>query len=936
MTTTPAEKPIDLTRWNRAGLSRFQFSDGNAANWLDFLRKRLRDRLAEAELQGANWPQLNPDALFTPQESLEHLGNQYINATGDHGWEILRSFARAIHVCTTHLDAYTNEGYLRTATQWESLRRLIAMLDYSPAPPASASTSIALLVKEGLTGTVTAGLQLNDKPTKGSPLTFETLADLDVDARLNQIHVKDWNKSQELFALVGNSAPIGDFPVTSEVESLSAGSFGVLQADAEDGETREFIPIRIRSVSNSSIGLTNLESGAASQTWKHHQLTLHSLPKSRAKPLLAGDDTLVFAEPVNLAVGEMLAWNANANNKFTRFLKVKAVENRRVRVELKPGAAAQMPGVGDVLFKMVNVFGTDGAAYVPLLSKRRSHIIDNNFNIAPTSDGVYDDDGVLQSERLVIVDALAPYRYVPNSPQEAGTVTGIGPSALAFSGKPRGMSSGSPIVLEFSDDSLVAAAVQEISETDEGFDVILDPVALPQNLTAAYWDFQNETRPTDYDKNVTQLTGEESLALELDADDWPDLLVTGREIILHDADLSIAAKCSVATTDPHTGTVTLSAAVPAALDAKGIERHFTKHASVFLANVITAGHGESTNLRVLGSGDASNAEPEFDLDLENISFVADATFPSGVRADVEVTIGNRIWTQVGTIRDSTDTDSHYEVRPLSDGGLQFRFNRRLPTGSNNVFITVRKGVGLVGNLGRDSLVKLKQPYSLVTGVLQPLDASGGSDIEPTSSMRENAPESILTLNRAVSISDFSALATAHASIWQAQAFAATSDRPSRFRGEMVRVVAVPAGGGLLEELKSDLRIMLQSRAMPGVVVQVDDYRPLEFDLKVRIRIDTGAYDPDQVAFAVKTALESTFKAENRTLGDGLYRSQIYTVVEAIEGVQDSVCRIVAPPDKPLPPERIATFSGVIRALRARGGELLIVRDVAISYAEYAL
>ena len=140
----------DLTRWNRAGLSRFRYIDNNAVTYLEQLRQTLEDRFP-------NWKDLK---LEIPDPDLEKvtrrerddrlhqrqelLLEQYNGERRDWGWEIARSFARACHVLTEHIDAYANEGFLGTATQWDSVRRMVEMLDYHPAPPASASTVLVL------------------------------------------------------------------------------------------------------------------------------------------------------------------------------------------------------------------------------------------------------------------------------------------------------------------------------------------------------------------------------------------------------------------------------------------------------------------------------------------------------------------------------------------------------------------------------------------------------------------------------------------------------------------------------------------------------------------------------------------------------------------------------------------------------------------------
>ena len=159
----------DITRWNRAGLRRFQYVDANAATYLEELRVRLAERfpLWQAVQRSAEIEQYRRPRSAVP----------------DWGWEIARSLARACHVLGNHIDAFANESYLATATQWESLRRLVALVDYHPAPPASALTNLVLVAKPGASGTVPLGFAVS-AATPG--VMFETMEALAIDAALNE------------------------------------------------------------------------------------------------------------------------------------------------------------------------------------------------------------------------------------------------------------------------------------------------------------------------------------------------------------------------------------------------------------------------------------------------------------------------------------------------------------------------------------------------------------------------------------------------------------------------------------------------------------------------------------------------------------------------------------------------------------------------------
>ena len=313
-----------------------------------------------------------------------------------------------------------------------------------------------------------------------------------------------------------------------------------------------------------------------------------------------------------------------------------------------------------------------------------------------------------------------------------------------------------------------------------------------------------------------------------------------------------------------------------------------------LANVVLAGHGESRPWRVLGSGDGSKNNQCFTLEVEELSFVADTTLDSGVRAALTIKVGNEIWTQVDNLKDSTATAAHYQVRINEDGYgvIEFgdgRHGRRLPSGTNNLRVQLRQGGGLGGNLAAGSLVKPVQPHPLLQALSQPLASSGGNDREGNADLRQNAPASLLALHRAVSIKDAAQLARSHPSVWQAAAFRL---RPGLGRRERIEVVVMAAGGGLLSTgLKQAVQSWLVARCQPGMQVVVTDYQGVAFELAVTVRIRTGM-DPQSMKEQVESSLKSTLTLSRRELGQPLYRGEIYSIVNGVNGVENSSCDLL--------------------------------------------
>ena len=345
---------------------------------------------------------------------------------------------------------------------------------------------------------------------------------------------------------------------------------------------------------------------------------------------------------------------------------------------------------------------------------------------------------------------------------------------------------------------------------------------------------------------------------------------------------------------------------------------FTFGNTLVAANVVAAGHGEIKGEKVLGSGDATRSSQTFAFSATSVSFVAEASQPAGVKAAIDVTVGGRTWQQVGGFQDSGPIDTHYTVRMTEEGRLKITFGdgrhgRRLPSGVNNVRITHRKGNGLAGNLAAGSFTKAAKPHYLVAQVRQPLPATGGNDMEPLDALRENAPATVLTLERAVSLADVVHLVTGQSSVWQARAFIRPTGLGS---SQKIEVVVVPAGGGELGGLAGTLTEFIRAHAGPGLEIIVSGYQQQTFSLDVRIAVDTASYNPETIAATVGTALEAAFGLQQRRLGQDLFLSEVYQVVENVEGVQHS--------------RAVINGSGTIRRLPAAEKAVLILGRLVVT------
>ena len=932
----------DLTRWNRAGLSRFRYVDGNAITYLEALRLAMREAFTE---DGVNhWRALDSSIAEGVNESAQERQtrwrDQYADQRRDYGWEILRAYARAAHVLTEHVDAYANETFLSTATQWDNLRRLVEMLDYHPAPPASAQTPLALLAKEGKVGAVQAGFACQNRPEDGSaPVVFETLNDLNIDGALNQLKATDWDRSQAPFEWE-QGTHTAHFPLSAPAEGVSQGALGVLLVDI--GGAWAGVAVSVASVHDDALDLKGDATFAGlPAVIKRHQVRLLLKPALKQSPQLSGSNVATLPEDHGLNVNAVVAWQEGTAWVAAR---VEAVEANRVKLS----RAAPDQGIRLFLATYADSQAltvenkSDTHIILPLPNYREAEVVFNSQLTAIGSVQIQYDRASRKPLYSFLKNANFSRAYYVLKPGESETpliVQASESQKITLDGDAGNLATGDWVIAQ-SEDQLQAASITLLIEREDSYELGLSPS--PEQIDTLFGDFEIDIRPKDYNVNEEPVF-ETDLALRsdhhsivpLDLSNAPALLDVGRTLII--AGKQEAIEVTIKEVQTHLNRIKVEPAIPGSeLSAAGATQNYTRYHTIIYGNVIQAGHGETQKSSILGSGDATQTNQTFHAGVEAVSFVADSAFPSGVRAAIEITVDDRAWTQVATLNDSEPEEPHYTIRVKEDGTLSIQFGdgfhgRRLPSGNNNIRMTHRKGAGLIGNLSPYSLEKVVKPHALVDAIAQPIASTGGNDMEAVASMRDNAPASVLTLERAVSLADFTHLAATHSSVWQALAF---RRQPGVGRAERIEVAVVPAGGGSLGTLGEALQAFLTAHALPGVKVTVTPYQSVILDLKLTLRIKEQEYDPESVAKAVRQAVLDALSLRQAKLGKPLYRSDVFAVVEGVEGVAN--CRCEINPNG----FRDATGASITPKQVARGAEGMIrrvsVAEMQVIYMDQAL
>jgi predicted phage baseplate assembly protein len=302
------------------------------------------------------------------------------------------------------------------------------------------------------------------------------------------------------------------------------------------------------------------------------------------------------------------------------------------------------------------------------------------------------------------------------------------------------------------------------------------------------------------------------------------------------------------------------------------------------ANVAPATAGSPVT-ELLGNGSAATPNQQFTLKQSPLTYAQAAT-NTGSQSSLQITANGATWTPVPTLYNQPATAQVYATLNLPGGTAQIQFGdgvegATLPTGQSNIQAQYRIGLGSAGNVAAGAITTLVDRPVGVSGVTNPLPAAGGQDAQTAADIRASAPLTVLTLGRAVSITDYQNLAANYAGIAKADALWIPNGAN---RGVFLTVaaaggVALPPGSQTLINLASTL----QSYGNPNVSVQAQSFLETTFGLDADLACDS-AHNPTAVQAAVLLQLQQTYSFANRSFGQGVTADEIAALIQGVTGV----------------------------------------------------
>lgn len=408
-----------------------------------------------------------------------------------------------------------------------------------------------------------------------------------------------------------------------------------------------------------------------------------------------------------------------------------------------------------------------------------------------------------------------------------------------------------------------------------------------------------------------------------------DAVVTGKQIevaglltdLAPDQPIIVSGKIAESDETPNAVVVFVEQVIPGAgfttivLKDQGLGAvQLIRSTTTIYANVVAATHGETTH-EALGSGDGGRPHQRFKLKKAPLTYVSAKT-PGGAASTLTVRVNGVVWEEKASLYDADPSEPAYVVRIADDGTATVLFGdgkrgARLPSGQENVTAVYRFGIGRMGEVGAGTLSLLKTRPLGVRGVTNPVAAGGAEDAETLDAARVHAPQTVLTLDRIVSVQDFTDFANAFAGVGKAQAKAIHAGEQLLIHLTIADASGDPVQPG--DALFLNLRNALDAVRDPTVTVELASFTPLTFRFKATVQYDSRFLETD-VRAALESALRTIFAFDQRDFGQPVTAAEIMEGAHSVAGViavdLDELAYVVTP--QAVPSQKL---QGLFKALQ---------------------
>jgi predicted phage baseplate assembly protein len=908
---------------NRPGLPALAYRIGTHGTFL----KRMLARLPSQQI---------PDGPHAAERPLADLTTR---SSDDPTIAVLDAAAVLMDVLAFYQERVANEGYLRTATERRSVLELARTIGYELSPGVAASTFLAFAVDTATgapdTAIVPLGTKVQSIPGPGElPQTFETSAEITARVEWNALRPR-LTRPQELairrndskLYLLGVSTRFGD------VVSQPVGDMFALDVDlaAELPGVPEAQAVEIGQVFFSGTN-TGLKPGdilllVGKRSDQADPVTLvRSIGQVTAQPELnrtqVDFEVELTAEPpkppsftrqiyqIAQAKLELLdltttalkasvvrqSWRESDLSAYTAvqgWSRVKVAANVNYRPPPPPAPPLAPADPGAFAFRaQLAIFGHNAPYYpsLPTSTQGAFHPWDGTSELS-----IWKDSRKPAGQATPAYYAGADIyleRNVPGLPGDGWVVlerpinnylvyrlrsaTDSSLAGFAMSAKSVGLTLGKP-------DATGGTLSQNASDRPEEFKVRGTTAHVQsERLTLAELPIEDPMAAGSTELQLDQMV----LGLQV----GQPVAITGEREDLQGVTVS---EVIILTDVLHSGGFTTLF-----FGSPGLKYAYVRKSVTLNANIARSTHGE-TVAEVLGGGDGAQPNQRFTLKKPPLTYTSGPS-ASGTKSSLEVRVDGVRWEEAPRLYGLDASDQRFITRMDDDGKTTVIFGdgatgARLPTGVENVTATYRSGVGVAGMVGAGKLTLLQSRPLGVRGVTNPTPATGAADPEARDAARGNAPLTVLTMERIVSLRDFEDFARAFAGIGKARGVALWRGETHWVHvtvasqatiGDDSDTAASPLASHQVDvtsELYANLVSAMEGASDPSQRFRVDTYQPVFFNLKAKIVRD-ARYRWTDVEAAVTAALQAALSFGRRAFAQPVTAAEVISVIQGVPGV----------------------------------------------------
>jgi len=816
------------------------------------------------------------------------LANLKTRDNDDFTIAFLDATAVVLDILTFYQERLANESYLRTATQLRSLTELSRLIGYQPAPGVAAATYLAFTLKttpgyppDPSTAPIVipAGTQAQSVPAQGqTPQTFETATAIPAKP--------DWN-ALPVQTGVPWKPKIGNLSVylAGTATQLNPGDLFLIVGDERTGNTaspnwdvRMITSVAADTANNRTFVTWSEGLGNKTTNTKpaHHHPKFYAFRQraslfgyNAANPRMLDTTNTKLGSLLNHGGTEWLGFELTTSIDLDSVYP-KVVSKSWLAMILPDDQASRSPAGYITLYNATAVAVLSRSDF-GLSAKITRVYPDLTSNLSQY--GLRETIVLAQSEQLAAAEQPLDHPFYGTTLNlEVFRPDLVGATVVALTGFRQKISVTDASNLEFVPDD----QSPKVKLNPGDIYTLTDPTPLPLS----------SGNIPDWSTYATPVTIKAQ-----DSSGRPGTIQGQSSANIYLKQFSLAPSSS---SDPEISECALVSSVAALSHpfprtqlqlANPVLNCYNRAATTVNANVAPATAGQSVT-EIMGNGSASTADQNFTLRQSPLTYIQSSATLTGRQSTLQVQANQVTWTEVPSLYDQSPTGLVFETLNQSDGTTDVLFGdgvegSTLPTGQNNIKANYRIGSGSAGNVATGAITTLMQRPLGVSGVTNPGPATGGQDPASVADVRANAPQTVLTLGRVVSITDYQNSAIAIAGIAKANAIWVPSGTG---HGVFVTVaavggVALPPGNQTLANVKTTL----ENFGNPLIPIYAATFVETLFELSAAVAYDSS-YDQPTVEAQVYTTLAQTYGFANRTFGQGVSADQVSAVIQGVPGV----------------------------------------------------